>query len=1729
MILGESAYVGRGWSETHKDWSSVVPPQTGFEAFKISAEAAWKSGLTYGLYDKLFTRGQEIARIEQEDPRTKEIISPEILALDYPNTTVPIRNPMTRSEAQVLEQRDMEMQELQSLLGGRVVSMFPDWIASPVSRMGGALGGSVVDPIGLALGFGSIGLLSKVPAVHKLATMSSVAKSAWHKRGYAGMVLAMDGLLQQSMYSSLNMGVSLSDYKPYKWTDMMEELAYGTIIGSGLGLAFPGIAKFQTDVGAGTIAYMDGLRRAMSRPGGRNTFSRYLRDEGGAIDFGSLGDFLMGRGKSPRKNIKNALVEDKVTHGSVKEVIRKPSRASMHSFLTEPMHANRKFYGMAMRETGVAGIYGRAFPRVRPFYRAGFSGSGVKKSASFSRQGGPALGVQFDTLYFNVPDLSGGGHSFSSLALKDLHLSTEPRGAALEHMMGVQKGNLPSLKNVKVMGVKLSTGSSRSKKTAVFLDLDAEGKLLGVRNPLKKQDQVPYQTLSDIDKAKAIKKGLSNKRYDGVKYTDEDGLEHVLLSKKAWHKMEAFSDEFLEYRLPGDETIGTDDIRTFMDTLDGKTEASAPPSVNSVLEEYFHGYNPPEGEGFYSKFLRRIHPQEISYYPSVSPVSAIRAGGKSFDATWDFSRLSPKVHGDIVGALEEMKIPATALTPRIRNLEELVDKVLENDFERVSTYMGLLRKKGFKFPSVVDANWPDGKWFFLNDRVIPPIAPGDTVMSAILRNENPNFHDVKIMIPPRPLRLDVTPLHMVEEEIEVLKRLVESDSIFSEDSVKRSLTLQGKGISTLTSYLSTPKFSKALQDMGFNKVMYRTPEGLQTVELGKGRTFVKGRTILKSQEKLQEKIAPPDQLVKSADVRGDERRKAYMAYLDGVAGQGPVQGTLRIGAQIEQMVGSPDQREKVKRLIDNYVQIVDKAKRMGVGSATYRELNSQALVYQEDIGKVFRVLNWVKDGGLEINLKSKRGKLENVFRYMEGEEFLNLFKYMPDMPFETIGGETILGTQSHLERTFTVGFLRKLEETIGIENLDLFKKGHLDDQLYKVEAYMLQEANKEGSRAGLSGGSVWEKVGVSKTSWDIYEAIRETLDVSQKHLVDSGIMRRPRKGYMGIISYDSRKVLRTTKKEFIDDLIEHVEFWRKDKTFETDADAKMAMAEDIYLSFTETTGRSLDRTGMEVDIQKALESHRLLDFKTPKNKIAFLDKYGKRPRPGTERAKSYYNLSMPTGSNVFAGVLESINTDSRLAAVSGWFGTRPFLTLDLAMSSLEHKYSDILDSMGKQNTVWKNSFMAGVRNSKAHGERVLDMLVFGASESYGNLATVRKALLSAVSLKLLPFVSITAGFGDLISSSAHFFKMTGKNPFKTSMDLIGERFKKLSYEDRRLAARSGYQILISDIQDYTRRVYNSDAAGVGSWLENVMMRTTGLPYITDVGMSSNTTYMGIQMGGIFKLPWSQLTDSFKGHLKTHGIIPESWEWVRKQDIFRSVEGVPHVYPDYIDNALRNGVATNQITEETADAWFRQYNTLYNGLISEKTIPVQGIYENAFFNVDAKNPDSYLHNLAKLFSQFKAIAVTAFRSLIDAGAGKTLGRKRDLFHANFGKIMALSTFYGGTTIILGDIARGRGFNRDVGSVDFLGNAALRGGTFGILGDFLFGAHNNYFGGWAGGVLGPTATPLFYSSQVLKNLLLLEGGELPDSAGNLLESVTPAITPLHPILLNTVFSDTLGNIN
>ena len=626
------------------------------------------------------------------------------------------------------------------------------------------------------------------------------------------------------------------------------------------------------------------------------------------------------------------------------------------------------------------------------------------------------------------------------------------------------------------------------------------------------------------------------------------------------------------------------------------------------------------------------------------------------------------------------------------------------------------------------------------------------------------------------------------------------------------------------------------------------------------------------------------------------------------------------------------------------------------------------------------------------------------------------------------------------------------------------------------------------------------------------------MDASQKYLLDSGFYREPRPAYLGAIMYDTKTVLKTPQAEFVKDVVQS-----------TNLDADQAA--DIYLSFSEAGRLPADYEGTLGDLRGFLEKHRRLDFKDVDSEFNFLAKYGKTPLPGTKRGAPIMGFPIKAGSSVATGVLGSLDSDAKVAAVTTWFGTRPFLTFDLAHTYLQHKYVNMLRKQGAPKTS-EQSMLSKLSRTKSHGEKFLQSMVLGEGESFGNLAETRKWMRILTNTNLLTFSAIPAFFSDLVTSTSHLMRLSGRNFAQQLWDVTKHRAKHFGSPDlQRKTARATHVIMSADTKEYMSRFFGGgDLPGFGAWMESNFMKLTGNPWVSDVAKTSNSSMLSLYLGESFKLPWGQLTDFVQNTLQTHRITPDIWEFTRKlPDLYSQTEGVDFIFPDTLYAALRQAADQGKLTRKMAEDIYQGFNTYIIEAAQTKGVPMASTYEHAFFNVDRHNPDSLLHNVAKMVSMYKAVAVAVSRSLIDAGSGKSLGVRNDVFHARFAKVLGMATFFGAIQVLTRDMASGK-TPRDFDNVEFWTEAMLRGGTFGMMGDFFFGEHTSYKGGFAGNFLGPVIMgPGYEAQQVVSQLALLEPVKSYEHFKKVIESLIPGVHPIVQLLLNTAFLDTMGDMS
>ena len=608
---------------------------------------------------------------------------------------------------------------------------------------------------------------------------------------------------------------------------------------------------------------------------------------------------------------------------------------------------------------------------------------------------------------------------------------------------------------------------------------------------------------------------------------------------------------------------------------------------------------------------------------------------------------------------------------------------------------------------------------------------------------------------------------------------------------------------------------------------------------------------------------------------------------------------------------------------------------------------------------MYKVLHMAHAGGLDLS-QSKVGQFMDSLERFGASELLNLVKDQPEVPYTSFGGYNITAIANSYERDLKTLLFRDLRKAGGDDLVNAINRGDLEADVIRIRHYVeskLDEAQRPAEQQNKVMEAAKENLEVSEDAWKVFDIFWRVMDLSQRLLGEAGFHRPPRKAYIGSRSIYTKTVVNTTEAKFVEDLASRSNMNRSESL-------------DIYRSFGESTRFPSNWQVPISDLTEFLQKRRKIHFNTPQDEMDFMDIYGKVPRGGTTRAYSVGGIEFGTGSNLMAGVISSIDSDSRIAGVVSVMGNRPFLLLELASSMLSRKYSKLLDEKGMKG--YSARIKSGIYLSKSHFDNVLQDMILGQTEAFGYMPQFRKTTIAMTNMRLLKYVSITSIFADTLTSVAHLFNFVD-NPALAASRFLWHRFRLMRKEELQQIAGRMNIVITAQTRDYARRLYGDRASGIFSWAENTVMGMTGVGRVTDAGKAANMVVMGMWLSDAFRVPFNQLKPRTQTVLGTHRIDARTWDYIRNlPDTREAYTGVETVFIDRLRQALQKEVLAKKITQETADELFLNYDTFISEHAQVKSIPQQDIYTRAHWDFNASQPDSVSHNFGKFISQYKPI-------------------------------------------------------------------------------------------------------------------------------------------------------------
>ena len=1700
-----------------RQWMGLKPPRDWGDTFRLGFKQAWDLSIAQNQFD-YFTRPLNIMAIQNEHERNREIIPAEQAIREYPNSAKVIKKPVTRAEAIYWAREQEGRDKLNRAFAGKYEGTAPEISA----LVGGALGANVVDPVNWALAFATYGASLSIPAARNSLAIANLVNSAAKSRMAAGAFMAMDGAIGGALAGAVAKPFYSANQINYGMGEYAADIFAGSLFGAGIGLGFPKTAAIQkpligTKNSADYIATLFEVKKAMAAYGSKDILD-FMGNTRGFMAPGEMISRMAGRrqkeaAKYPgnldaeyRKKVREAEVEFLDRGGLVKRT----EASKLHDFSEFSARAKSgylktsgRFSEIGIGQGGILSWRGQRFRYPRKFYNADLDSPTAPRPKEVEK--GNLVFYELFTPYTRgeIGGLQSGVKHFGA--------TTAEEAAYIHHLSNP--------------GRNIDVGKIQFEKPLFLFNMDHKPNIEQFRLTWNRMMPKEAQTFSakDLDsiekagswakvperlKAKVMKAMRVHPSYDGIGY--KRGKAWVAeLNKVGVRKASKFSDKYLAYDMRRENP----DPQYLHDMVTGKHPDSIPPAVQDLMDDFYAGRTV-EGVDYFESFVKRRSPLSEDIYQDGSAPMEVRYKDFTFKDTDIF--VDPKIN---VGKMATgVPFPGAAILQRVvravegvgqegvpgfdpkkyKKIKTVRDAIRMTSTSNLPALHAQLKKEGFVFADAVPYNFRGDQHFFTNDSVVlARKAQGNMLQRVFFDAGFPD--NVKISMPARTLDISVHPSVMTPEELQLALGLVEDGQIPDVSEINRNTLFTGGKQAIM-------ERAGALRGMGVAKVKFRHARGDLEVEVGgTPGAYSVGDLKARYAELAKRKAAPL-----GPDVKPNERAAEYKEMFSKFRGDSRSFFFVDLLKGIRAKVSGVDSVEALNKAETQYHNFLKAADNMEPGTPRFLEVEGKI----RQLESSFRKMSAMVDNVANSNIGDAETRLGQWWQKMtHHSEVLGVIGTTIDTPYWSLGGDNIDITRRSQARKYHTALIRGLEEIGGSDLVWMAQSGVFDEDLLKIKYYRMM---KRKESQGLSGKlkEQTEELEVSPLAWKVYNHLETVMQGLQKELSDSGFYREPRFDYIGTRFYDLRAIQDTAASEFVADTM---------KFTTMDEKAAITFYNDLRESHTIIYK---DRNRPLGDVTDKLVHSQKVDFKDAASEFAFLKKYG-----GLRDvfSNSVIAKSDPRGgSAIFTGAVTSIHRDSNLMAINSFLGSRPLLTLDLMFGAIAKKVRSDVSDGARLLKASDRKF----KSSQKHAENMLDSLIFPARASFSKASETRKVLRAVQNVGKL-FASLPRiFFGDLASSSAAMsklknFKKDGSDAlFATSMKLLEGRIKTLRPKTRAEVGRRFNTLLSMDTRNFAGR-FESDTAGITSWLESLSMRAYGIAAATDIAKTGNSAFLGHWLAEAFNVPWNGLKDDIQNQLRTFGFTPEFWDEVRQiPNLRESHDGVDLVFLDTLGTRLREyGEGKNWTTKQINDA-YRAFDTFFVQKAEEKGVPMQGIYEASWFDINRHDPDSILSNIGKLLEQFKSIGVAAARVIFGEMTDNMPGKRSEFRLQRVAKVAAYMTVMSALALQTRNLMLGR--TTQEMDANFWMDSMAAGGTFGLFGDVLLSDFTSDQRGFMQFMLGPALGGTVPDSLAAVRHVISDGDleKAKKDAMKVIRGATPKAFFGQDFLFNVFFLRSLG---
>lgn len=456
---------------------------------------------------------------------------------------------------------------------------------------------------------------------------------------------------------------------------------------------------------------------------------------------------------------------------------------------------------------------------------------------------------------------------------------------------------------------------------------------------------------------------------------------------------------------------------------------------------------------------------------------------------------------------------------------------------------------------------------------------------------------------------------------------------------------------------------------------------------------------------------------------------------------------------------------------------------------------------------------------------------------------------------------------------------------------------------------------------------------------------------------------------------------------------------------------------------------------------------------------------------------SAFNYNQAFGvKNFKEAVMQDLHNRARSIALMENMGPSPDQTLSMVMRELKEDTRN-MDDAGKQIDSLKDWKIEAVFNEISGRNEI------SRNPSLSNFIGTAKVLAQMAKMGAVTLSSL---------ADRAFLQSEMAAQGMGNLHVLGKQitgFTKRSGDEVKMLRLMGVAMdgLIGN--SLSRYSSHSSTSGWGHTLQKYFFDLNGLNLWTDVSKATAAELMSSHLAEHSDLPFDKLPPDLSKMLSLYEINPSRWDAIRNTVVDHN--GHNYITPDNLrtipDETIKSLVEEKGLTASDANVqrMREQLETSLGTYFQDRVdiaIPTPGAAERKFatWNTQAGTP---LGEAVRLLMLFKSFPITILNKVIGRNiyGNGAASLKQWLLHDHRGKfnlamLMAMGTAAGYVSGVARDALKGRDpkplTNAD-GSVNLntLNDAAMRGGSLGILGDFLMTQYDHDYHSFLASTAGP----------------------------------------------------------